>query len=244
MKKVIIVQARMTSERLPGKVLKEVLGKPLLGYQIERLKRVNLANNLCIATTENDSDNPIVSLCQAEGISYYRGSENDVLARFYGAAVKNEADIAIRVTGDCPIIDPMIIDKAIDLFIKQYDVYDYLSNTLVRTYPRGMDVEVFKFEALEKSFHNALSQLEREHVTPHIYLHPEEFRLGNLIGSEDYSNYRWTVDTQDDFNLIKEIIESLYPDNTSFTMKDCLQLIKNRPELALINHHIEQKKLS
>ena len=145
MKIVIIVQARMTSTRLPGKILLPVLGKPLLEYQIERLKRCNKADEIVIATTINSSDQPVVNLCERLGIAYYRGSECDVLARYFEAAVASQADVIVRVTSDCPVIDPTVIKQCIDFYLKHYPYYDYVSNSLQRTYPRGMDTEVFSF---------------------------------------------------------------------------------------------------
>ncbi|NEO63206.1 MAG: NTP transferase domain-containing protein, partial [Moorea sp. SIO4G2] len=163
MKLVIIVQARMTSTRLPGKVLKQVLGKPLLDYQIERLRRVKLADEIVIATTINQTDEPIVELCNSISIPYFRGSEEDVLARYYGAAVEHQADVVVRVTSDCPLIDPQVIDQVIQFYLDHQGEYDYVSNSLQRTYPRGMDTEVFSFAALDEAFHEASAQPDREH---------------------------------------------------------------------------------
>ncbi|HBQ25201.1 MAG TPA: acylneuraminate cytidylyltransferase, partial [Syntrophomonas sp.] len=165
MKTIIIVQARMTSTRLPGKVLKEVLGKPLLEYQIERLRQVRLADELVIATTTNDTDQPIVELCEHLGGAYYRGSEEDVLSRYYEAATQFKADAVVRVTSDCSLIDPGVMDEVIGLYINNRDNYDYVSNTLERTYPRGLDTEVFSMAALEKAYKEAGEQPDREHVT-------------------------------------------------------------------------------
>ncbi|MEH2349514.1 MAG: glycosyltransferase family protein [Nostoc sp.] len=240
MRTVIIVQARMTSTRLPGKVLKKVLDKPLLEYQIERLKRVNLADEIVIATTINDTDKPIIELCDRLSVPYFPGSEEDVLARYYGAAKEHQADIIVRVTSDCPLIDPQVIDKAIQFFIDYK--YDYVSNSLERTYPRGMDTEVFSFIALYEAFAEARVQPEREHITPFIYMHPERYQLAQVVYSENQSSHRWTVDTADDFELIKRIIEALYPQIPKFTLEDCLDLLREYPDWSLINAHVEQKK--
>ncbi|MCD6163590.1 MAG: glycosyltransferase family protein [candidate division Zixibacteria bacterium] len=242
MKTVIIVQARMTSSRLPGKVLKRIMGKCLLEYQIERLRRVSLADETVIATTINDADIPIVELCQQLTIPFFRGSENDVLARYYNAALRYNADIIARVTSDCPLIDPIVIDKVIGFFKDNYNIYDYVSNVQARTYPRGMDCEVFSSSILNEIFHKASKHSEREHVTPYIYNHPEHFRMGSVAYSEDQSHHRWTVDTQEDFILIKNILENIYPKKPAFTFEDCLLLIGEHPEWAKINAHIEQRK--
>jgi spore coat polysaccharide biosynthesis protein SpsF len=224
MKTAIIVQARMTSTRLPGKVLKPVLGKPLLEYQIERLQRVKLANEIVIATTTNETDEPIVELCNRLAVAYFRGSEEDVLGRYYQAATEHKADLVVRVTSDCPLIDPKVIDEVINLYLKNQSNYDYVSNSLERTYPRGMDTEVFSFSTLQQAFWEATAQPDREHVTPFIYRQPARYSLGHVIYSEDCSHHRWTVDTAEDFELIQKIIEAIYPIKPNFTLEDCLSL--------------------
>lgn len=241
MKTVIIVQARMTSTRLPGKVLIPVLGKPLLEYQLERLGRVKMAQQIVIATTKNDTDQPIVELCQRLGFGFFRGSEEDVLSRFYGASLKFRADNIVRITADCPLIDPIIIDNLIDKFLENYLEVDYVSNTLKRTYPRGMDAEVFSFEVLSKILKNAADPYDREHVTPYIYRNQEQFRIINVENPQNSSQHRWTVDTEEDFELIRRMITVLYPKIRDFTMNDCLNLLDKYPEWQKINAHIQQK---
>lgn len=244
MKTVIIVQARMTSTRLPGKILKEVMGKPLLEYQIERLRRVKLADDIIIATTENDTDLPIVRLCERLYIRYFRGSENDVLARYYYAAKQYGADTVVRITSDCPIIDPEVINEIINFYLDNTSKYDYISNGIERTYPRGMDTEVFSFKALEGAFYNAKRDYEREHVTPYIYSQAVAGgRILNYPYKVNCSQHRWTVDTPEDFLLIKQIIENLYINNKNFSLEDCLALLDKNPSWMEINAHIEQKKL-
>lgn len=242
MNKTIIVQARMTSTRLPGKVLKTVLGKSLLEYQVERLQRVKLADQIVIATTTNNTDHPIVGLCDRLAVPYFCGPEEDVLARYYKAAQAYGADIVIRITSDCPLIDPEVIDEVIKYYINHLNQYDYVSNSLKRTYPRGMDTEVFSFKVLEEAFQESTEQPDREHVTPFIYRHPERYRLANVAYFENQSNHRWTVDTPEDFELIKRIIEAVYPANKLFTLRDMLDLLAHNPDWVKINNHIEQKK--
>lgn len=241
MKIVIINQARMTSTRLPGKVLKQVLGKSLLEYQIERLQRVRLVDQIVIATTTNDIDQPIIDLCNRLSISHYRGSEDDVLARYHGAAITYQADVVVRVTSDCPVIDPQVIDQVIQFYIDAYPKYDYFSNCLERTYPRGMDTEVFAFKALDQAFQQATDQLDREHVTPFIYRNPDRYQLGKVTNSKKLDNHRWTVDMPEDFELIKKIIESLYPIKPNFSLEDCLELLSQHTEWNMINKNIGQK---
>ncbi|MBZ0104044.1 MAG: glycosyltransferase family protein [Sulfuricella denitrificans] len=239
----IIVQARMTSTRLPGKILKPVLGKPLLEYQLERIRRSELANDIVIATTTNKTDQPIVDWCNRCGVTCFRGPEHDVLARYHGAAALCHADTVVRVTSDCPLIDPAVIDKVIDYYLTHTAECDYASNCLERTYPRGMDVEVFSRRALDEAHSEARDALEREHVTPFIYGHPERYRLANITYPENQGHHRWTVDTQEDFELVGKILSSLYPDNPLFTLEDALELLRQHPDWASINAHIEQKKL-
>jgi len=241
---VVIMQARMGSTRLPGKLLKEVLDKPLLLYQIERLRRVTLANEIVVATTTNTLDQTVIDFCHSRQIPVFQGSENDVLDRYFQAAKYFKAEVIIRVSGDCPLIDPQVVDKVIEFYLKNYPCLQYVSNTLERTYPRGMDVEVFSFRALEKAASIATRPEEREHVTPYIFQHPELFALGNVVHYPNESHHRWTVDTIEDFQLIKEILENIYPKNPNFSMHDILEAFKRHPEWININAHIQQKPLA
>jgi len=242
MRTVILVQARMTSTRLPGKVLKTVLGKPLLEYQIERLQRVRLADAVVIATTTNDTDDPIVALCDRLSVSCVRGSEEDVLGRYYEGAIAHQADVIVRVTSDCPLIDPAIIDRVIQTYLDGAGAFDYVSNALQRTYPRGMDTEVFSFSALKEAYQESTAPPDREHVTPFINRRPERYRFGHVYDKTDTSHHRWTVDTPEDFELIRRILESIYPTNPHFSMHDCLEVLQQHPDWSLLNTHIEQKQ--
>jgi len=243
MKTIIIVQARMTSTRLPGKVLLKILDKSLVEYQIERLRRVRLADKLVVATTVNDSDLPIVQECSRLGIDYFRGSEDDLLSRYYLAACQYEAADVVRITSDCPLIDPEVINKVIGFYQDNRPHYDYVSNVLTRTYPRGMDTEVFSFKILEEACMAANSPAEREHVTPFIYQNPQRFSLANVANDIDLSQHRWTVDTVEDFQLIKNIVEEVYPVNPLFSMNDVIRVLDQHPGWSEINRLIEQKKL-
>jgi spore coat polysaccharide biosynthesis protein SpsF len=238
-----IIQARMGSTRLPGKVLKKVLGKTLLEYQIERVKRAKTIDEIIIATTTKENDDPIAQICQQLSIPYYRGSEEDVLSRYYEAATKFNVDVVVRLTSDCPIIDPNIIDKVVEHYLENKDRYDYVSNTLTRKYPRGLDTEVMSYEVLKRVHEEAKELVYREHVTAYIYHHPDQFRLCNVSNEKDESKHRWTVDTEEDFILIKNILETLYPINPLFTLEDVIRILQDKPEWVEINAHIEQKKL-
>lgn len=242
MKVAAIIQARMGSTRLPGKVLKKVLGKPLLEYQIERVLRAKSIDEVIIATTTNRRDNPIIQLCQQLSIPFYRGSEQNVLSRYYETAKQFNADKVVRLTSDCPIIDPEIIDRVVLYFLKNQHKYDFVANTLKRTYPRGMDTEVLSYEVLKKIHEQAIEKLYREHVTSYLYSHPDEFSLFNIEHERDESKYRLTVDTPEDFDLIEKIITTLYPMNKTFTLNDVIRLLEEKPVWATINSNIEQKK--
>jgi spore coat polysaccharide biosynthesis protein SpsF len=241
MKKVAIVQARMGSSRLPGKILKQVMSKPLLEYQIERIKRSKLIDEIIIATTIKESDEPIVEFANKNGLSMYRGSENDVLSRFVGAAKDAQADVVIRLTSDCPVLDPEVIDIIINEYL--HTDFDYVSNTMQRSYPRGMDVEVFSYELLKEIDILAKDVISREHVTPFIYNNPEIYKLKSIMYDEDYSKYRLTVDTKEDFEIIEAILTNVYPENSEFNLEDIIVFLNANPEIAKINSHIEQKKL-
>lgn len=238
----IIVQARMGSTRLPGKIMKKVLDKPLLEYQLERLLRVKYADQVIIATTDHGGEQPIVDLCLRLGVPYFRGSEQDVLARYYGAATQYGADVVVRITSDCPLIDPAVVDKVIGFYLTHKEEYDFVSNTFAkRTYPRGMDTEVFSYKALKEANEEATDEAEREHVTIFIKRRPERYRLKTLPYDKDFSHYRWTVDTPEDFMLIEKMITALYPVNPHFTLEDCLALLTENPDWIKINEHIKQK---
>lgn len=240
---VMIIQARMSSTRLPGKILKKVLDKTLLEYQIERVSRCQLVDRIVIATTVNPRDQSIIDLCEKLNISYFQGSELDVLDRYYHTAKLYSAEVIVRITSDCPLIDPEIIDQIIQFYLTFYPQYDYVSNCLQRTYPRGMDTEVFSFSALEKAFLKGQQLHEREHVTPFIYNPQNNYKIQNIAYTENQSHYRWTVDTIEDFTLIEKMIISFYPSYPNFTLKDCLNLLQKYPEWSKINSHIAQKSL-
>jgi spore coat polysaccharide biosynthesis protein SpsF len=243
MKPVIIVQARMTSTRLPGKVMLPVLGTPLFEYQIRRLQRVKAAEAICIACTTNEIDQPIVELGKRLGAEIYRGPELDVLARYYEAARMLGAEHVIRVTSDCPVIDPNEMSRVIEFYLARIDKLDYASNALARTYPRGMDTEIFSFDALSVAYLEAKEDFEREHVTPFIYRHPERFRMANFYFELDKGHYRLTVDTREDFELISRVICALYPANNEFSIHDVLKLLARHPEWLEINAQVRQKVL-
>ena len=245
MKVVCLVQARVGSTRLPGKILKEICGKTILHHEIDRLKKCKEIDEIVIATTDKEDDDKIVNEAKKLSVKYFRGSENDVLSRFYYSAKENNADIIVRVTSDCPCIDFEILDKMLIYFKEKYKEkqVDYLSNTIKRTYPRGYDIEIFTFSALEKSYINAEKEYEREHVTPYIYDKTNNFLKLPFENKDDYSEYRVTLDTIEDFIVIKNIFENLYYKNPYFKLNDVVQYLNDNLHIVDINKHIEQKKL-
>lgn len=238
---ILIIQARMGATRLPGKVLKAVMGKPLLSYLVERLKRVKKVDQLVLATTTNPSDDVLMEFCVKEHLPFFRGSEENVLDRFLQTARIYKGEVIVRITADCPLIDPAIVDEAIDFFLNH--PYDYVSDVLTRTYPRGMDVEVFSISSFEKVAKEAQREDEKEHVTPYYLRHPEQFKLGQVTSKENNSHLRLTVDTPEDFTLIKTLLEELYPKNRKFTLEDILKTLKAHPEWVQINAHVKQRIL-
>ena len=242
MRKLIIAQARMASTRLPGKVMKIVCGKPLLEHFINRLKRVKSADQIVIATTVNETEDIIVDLCKKLDISYYRGSEEDVLGRYYEAAVEYGGDIIIRITSDCPVIDPEVVDYLINFYTNNIEKYDYVSNTLKRTYPQGMDSEIISFDILKEAHLNAYDPFDREHVTPFFISRPSRYRLHNIEHSTNLSHYRLTIDTSEDLDLVKKIFKELFFTNHKFTMRDILSVMEANPDWIKINSHVKHKE--
>ena len=234
----------MGSSRLPGKILLEAAGKPLLEHHLKRVARSLLITKVVVATTTGEEEQPIINLCDRLGFAVYRGSRDDVLARYFGAATEHDADVVVRITSDCPIIDPTVIDTVIAHFFEQGDIWDYVSNCrLERTFPRGMDTEVFTMDSLREAHEQAAMPMEREHVTPFIWGQSDRFRVANVSFASDQSRHRWTVDTADDFELLRRIIESLYPSDPEFTLQDCLSLMGAHPEWTDINSHVHQSEL-
>lgn len=240
---IAIIQARLGSTRLPGKVLKKILGKPMLERMIERLRRSKTIDKIIVATTNNQEDKKIIVLAKKIGVDFYLGSESDVLDRYYQAAKKFGTDgIVVRLTGDCPVLDPKVVDQVVNFYKKNKEKFDYVSNVRPPTFPDGMDVEVFSFKVLEKAWHFSKLPSEREHVTAYIANHPEIFRIGNLQSKKDFSSLRLTVDNEEDLVLIKKIYQLLHKSNTFFTLKDILKLSESRPSLFLINRHIQRNE--
>ncbi len=247
MKVAAIIQARMGSTRLPGKILEPICGKPLLQHVVERIKKVQKIDEIVIATTTSERDTVLAKeVARIEGVGFFRGSEEDVLDRYYRAAQKVGAEVIVRITADCPLIDPVIIDAMIGSYLKKSagaNSVDYLSNTLMRTFPRGLDTEVFPFAILERAFNEAREEYQREHVTPYIWQNPEIFTLECFKNEEDLSFHRWTVDEKEDLRLVREIYKELYQEGRCFLLNEVVDLFRRQPQLLEINAHIRQKEL-
>lgn len=241
MNKVAIVQARSGSTRLPGKIFREFCGKPMLWHVINRLSNSSQINKIVIATTTASEDDITEKFCAENKIECYRGSIEDVLQRYYEAARYSGAEIIIRVTSDCPLIDPVIIDKMLKQFVSSVQTIDYMSNVVERTFPRGLDTEIITFDSLSKAAVEAAGAFDREHVTPYIYNNPHKFRIRSFINEKDYSHYRLTVDTIEDFDLITRIYNELYDPDKLILLDDIIDLMERKPELNKINEHIKQK---
>ncbi len=241
---VAIIQARLGSSRLPGKVLKEIQGKPMLWHVVERTKKAKTVNQVVVATTTDPGDESISSFCKAQGYPVYCGSVQDVLDRYYQAAKEYLADIVVRITSDCPLVDPGLIDTTVNALL-EHDV-DFTANRLpppfTRTFPIGLDVEVCTFSALEKAWHEASSQHEREHVMPYLYEKQGRFKVWQVNNPVDYGKLRWTVDTPADLEVIRKVFAH-FSGRIDFNWQDVLALNENSPEIFKTNVGVVQKTL-
>lgn len=236
MKRIIIIQARMSSTRLPGKVLMDVAGRPMLAQQLRRLKQCKMVDEIVIATTTNASDDPVVELAQKEKVPWFRGSEQDVLSRFVGAARQFQAGVIARVTGDCPLIDPTVTDRVITELIDHSAKCDYASNVLRRTFPRGLDVEAFFWDVLLRIDRLAQSQAAREHVTivPR-FERPDLFLCRSVEDSQNNSDLRWTADTATDLQVIRAFYSALDLTTRIVPYSEMLSFARNHLDLNQLN---------
>lgn len=235
---VLIIQARMGSSRFPGKVMADLQGKPLLAHVVERAKQVSGVNHVVVASTAAPRDQPVIDLAHLHGADAFAGSEDDVLDRYYQAAKLFRAQVVVRVSADCPLLDPAVSEVVLRSFLDLK--VDYVSNIDPPTYPDGLDTEVFSFAALERAWREARLRSEREHVTPYIRNHPELFRLKNVEHSKDFSALRWTVDEPRDLEFARVIYSRFGTPN--FGMEDILKLLRNEPQLASINAGINRNE--
>lgn len=247
MRSVAIIQARMGSTRLPGKVMLRLCDKTVLSHVVGRVQACEAVNNVIVATTKRATDKRIVHEASKLGVDVYCGSERDVLDRYYKAAIKFDAEVVVRVTADCPLFDHKVLSQMFAKF-DSTPLTDfpkvYLSNTRIRTYPRGLDAEIFNLAALELAHKKAKQEFEREHVTPYMYQHCDEFLVYDFKGEENLSDYRWTLDTPEDFQFLQAVYSSLYKEGQIFSTGQVLDLLKTQPELCKLNAHVRQKMLN
>lgn len=241
-----VIQARTSSTRLPGKVLKKLpcgSGVTVLEQVVRRIKKSKELDSIIIATTDERSDDKIVVIAKKERVGCFRGSRDDVLSRYYLTAKKYNLDIIVRITSDCPCIDSGIIDSIIERHKKS--MADYTSNTIERTYPRGLDVEVFNFSALEEAYKKAYKNYQREHVAPYIYTNRRLFKIVQVKAPAPLygPDIRITLDTEEDYSLLCIIFDYLYSKNRHFTAGDLIRLFNKKPWLKMINKKVQQKKL-
>jgi spore coat polysaccharide biosynthesis protein SpsF len=269
-KTVAIIQARMGSSRLPGKVLLDIAGKPMIQHVIERTQRAQALDAVLVATTSDEADRPVSDFCDSMGVTYTRGSPHDVLDRFYQAAKVHEADIIVRITADCPLIDPALIDQTVRLITEHRSLnIGFACNRLpppfTRSFPIGLDVEACTFAALERAWKDAREPFHREHVMPYIYegvalateyrspntehqslvtgISPRGFRIAQLHHQPDYGSLRWTVDTPEDLAFVREVFARLR-DKPDFNWYHVLDILRNEPALANINAQVRHKTMS
>lgn len=238
-KTVAIIQARMGSTRLPGKVLKRIGDDTMLHWVVKRTLRAKRVGEAVVATTTNGIDDAVSLEAEKAGAEVFRGSETDVLDRYRRAAQAHGAEIVVRVTADCPLIDPAVIDEVVRRF--EEDGVDYASNTIERSYPLGLDVEVVHQDALECAWAEAVKDYHRIHVTPYIYQHPDRFSLLSVRADGDYSSNRWTVDTEEDLRFVRAVCARF--DRNTFSWQDVLRLLEREPSLVRLNQQVRQKRL-
>ena len=233
-----IVQARSSSSRLPGKVLKPIFGKPMIIHELERLRRSRRIDKIVLATSQDESDNELANIVVDNGFEAYRGSLDDVLGRYYQCAKTYQPEHVVRITGDCPVIDWRVVDAVIEKHLAEGN--DYTSTS--EEYPDGLDTEIVRFSALEQAWKDARMSSEREHVTLYIRNHADQFRCGQMACRQNLNRMRWTVDEPQDFEFIRQVYGELYEQNNDFSMQDILQLLERRPGVLAINQGIQRNE--
>ncbi|MBF9223032.1 cytidylyltransferase domain-containing protein [Hymenobacter ruricola] len=236
-----VVQARMGSSRLPGKVGLPLAGQPLLVRMVERVQRARLAGAVVVATTTAPADDALAEMCAAHGLPCFRGDALDLLDRHYQAAREYGAEVVLKIPSDCPLIDPAVIDQVLGVYLDNPDSFDFVSNLHPATFPDGNDVEIMRFSALQTAWREARRPLEREHTTPFFWENPARFRLANVAwnSGNDYSmSHRWTIDYPEDYAFIAAVYDALYNQNPAFGLDDVLRLTEARPDIAQLNAHL------
>ena len=237
-----IVESRMTSSRLPGKIMLPIMGKPALSLLVERLRQCSDIHEIVIATTVNHCDEVLIDIGKQLGVRSFRGSEYDVMERVFLAAKEYAIDIIVEITSDCPLVDPDLISRSIQIL--KEGGYDYVSNIIKRTFPRGLDVQTFKTTVLREIHHTTTDPVDREHVALHIYEHPEKYKLHNFTAPAgmEMEEQRLTLDTPEDYFVIRAVFQALYASDKPFNYSKIYSFLKDNPHIASINRHIEQKK--
>jgi len=238
---VAIIQARLGSTRFPKKIFSNLSNKPLIWHVIERLKYSQKIDQIILATTNTKTDDELATWAEKEGVLLYRGSENNVLERYYSAAKLFSADIIVRITADDPFKDPKIIDKVIDKLIDEK--LDFAYNNNPPTFPEGLDTEVFTFDALESAYFKSKDDYEREHVTQYFYRNKADFKQANYYNDNNFSDLRWTIDTELDYEMVKKIYDILYIENKIFYMDDILECLNKNPKISQINKAVARSDM-
>ncbi len=237
-----IIQAHMGSLRLPGKVLLDLEGKPVLERVVERTQRCRLIDRVVVATSTRDCDQVLVDFCKKINVGCFCGDHDDVLSRFAETARAYPAKFYVRITSDCPLLEPSVSDQIIGAFLKKQPGVDYASNKIPQSFPRGLDTEIFTHEALEKANSQAREVYQRRHVTPYLYEHSELFRLLSITSDTDRADWRWTLDTREDLEFIRKVY-AYFKGRSYFSWNDVLALLEKQPQLKEINKHVVQKAL-
>lgn len=235
-----IIQARTGASRLPKKVMLKIMGKTLLEHYVHRVSRSALLDEIVIATTRKPEDDVIIDEAEKLGVNSFRGSEHDLLERYYKCAQKYDATVVVRLTADDPFVDPEVVDRAVGIFLDNN--VDFVNNHFDPTYPEGLDIEVYSMKALEKSWKEAMLLSEREHVFPYIQNHPEFFKTITFRQYRDLSYLRWTIDYDCDFQMTKRVYDHLYDGKKVFLQEDILELLEKHPEISRMNAHIRRKE--
>lgn len=256
MKTLVVIQARTGSTRLPNKVMMPLAGRPLLQRMVERVRRASVPDDVVVATTLEPADNPIRALCAEIGVQCFNGHATDLLDRHYKTALTERADVVVKVPSDCPLIDPLLIDRVLGFYLDNRRSYDYVSNLHPATWPDGQDVEVIPMDTLETAWRHARRSFEREHTTPYIWERPERFRIGNVAwenGQDLSMTHRWTIDYIEDYEFLTNVFDALWsPGNEDFGVDDVLDFLRRNPSVAALNaryagvnwyrHHLDELK--
>jgi spore coat polysaccharide biosynthesis protein SpsF len=238
---ILVIQARMGSSRLPGKVMADVIGKPLIWHMYQRLKHISLISNIVISTTKNNEDKKLIEFAKSEGIQSFAGDENDIIDRLYQTGKKFKSTILVKINADCPLIDPKLIEKGIKIYLKSPEKPDLVTNSLNDTFPEGMQYGIFNFDTIEELWKTIKDPFWREYFFRYIIEHEEKFKIIGIQNEDDLSELRWTVDYKEDLEFVNKIFNELYEKNPYFSMEEILEIIKKNPKISKINQKYSSK---